>query len=269
MQLDNQFSQSIIENMINGFALHRIITDENGKPIDYRYIDVNTAFEKYTGLKRENIIGRTICEIIPNIRKDPIDWVAFYGKVAIDGGKDSMEQYSVAFDRWYSIHVYSPMKGYFVTIFNDITSIKKSEEQLIDKNEKLSTLYEEQTALYEELTASEEELRQQNDELVKSNRRVAENERRLNKAQQLAKVGNWELDLVKGTMWGSEEAFRLYGLERKSPYLPLPVIQRMVCDEYRKKMDEALKALITKNTPYNVQFKIILNDGKAQYRILQ
>ncbi len=265
MQLDNQFSQSIIENMINGFALHRIITDENGKPTDYRYIDVNTAFENYTGLKRENIIGRTICEIVPDIRKDPIDWVAFYGEVAINGRKDSIEQYSMAFDRWYSIHVYSPLKGYFVTIFNDITSMKKTEEQLIDKNGKLSALYEEQTALYEELTASEEELRQQNDELIKSNRQVAENERRLNKAQQLAKVGNWELDLVKGTIWGSEEAFHLYGLERKSPYLPLPIIQSMVCEEYREKMDEALKDLITKNTPYNVQFKIILNDGKAQY----
>lgn len=265
MQLVNQFSRFIIENMMNGFAIHRIITDENGKPTDYRYIDVNTAFEKYTGLKRENIIGRTIYEIVPDIRKDPFDWVAFYGKVAIEGGKDSVEQYSVAFDRWYSIHAYSPKKGYFVTIFNDITSTKKSEAQLLEQNERLSALYEEQTALYEELTASEEELRQQNDELVKSNRWVAENERRLNKAQQLAKVGNWELDLVKGTMWGSEEAFRLYGLERKSPYLPLSVVQSLVCDEDRGKMDEALKALITKNAPYNVQFKIILNDGKVLY----
>jgi diguanylate cyclase (GGDEF)-like protein/PAS domain S-box-containing protein len=265
MQLPDQFSRSIIENMINGFAFHRIITDDSGKPTDYRYIDVNTAFEEYTGLKRENIIGRTIREIAPDIDKDPINWIDFFGKVAVEGGRDSVEQYSAVFDRWYSVNAYSPEKGYFVAIFNDITRIKKSEEKLLEQNEKLSALYDEQTALYEELMASEEELRQQNDELVESNRRATENERRLNKAQRLAKVGNWELDLVERTMWGSEEAFRLYGLERKSPYMPLPVVQGMVCEEDREKLDEALQNLITKNIPYDVKFKILRHDGEERY----
>src|SRR5512133_2971496 len=42
----------LFEEMTEGFALHEIIQDANGKPVDYRFIDVNPAFEKQTGLKR-------------------------------------------------------------------------------------------------------------------------------------------------------------------------------------------------------------------------
>ncbi|MGE5892504.1 MAG: MEDS domain-containing protein, partial [bacterium] len=49
--------RSLFENLINGFSYHRIITDEAGKPVDYVFVEVNSAFEKLTGLKRRNIIG--------------------------------------------------------------------------------------------------------------------------------------------------------------------------------------------------------------------
>ncbi len=39
------FSKAIINKMINAYALHRIILDENGNPCDYEFIDVNPSFE--------------------------------------------------------------------------------------------------------------------------------------------------------------------------------------------------------------------------------
>ena len=49
----------VVENFTNGFALHEIILDKDGKPCDYRFLYANAAFEKLTGLKIENIIGKT------------------------------------------------------------------------------------------------------------------------------------------------------------------------------------------------------------------
>jgi signal transduction histidine kinase len=57
----------LFSNMITGFALHEIITDENQNPIDYRYLAVNPEFEKLTGFKSENILGKSVKEILPPI----------------------------------------------------------------------------------------------------------------------------------------------------------------------------------------------------------
>lgn len=57
----------LFSNMITGFAFHEVITDENQNPIDYRYLAVNPEFEKLTGFKSENILGKSVKEILPPI----------------------------------------------------------------------------------------------------------------------------------------------------------------------------------------------------------
>jgi ABC-type multidrug transport system fused ATPase/permease subunit len=69
--------------MLDGFALHKIITDKKGKPIDYEFIEVNSAFEKMTGLKRDILIGKRVTKTLPGIEKDPADWIGKYGDVAL------------------------------------------------------------------------------------------------------------------------------------------------------------------------------------------
>ncbi len=51
--------RSLFEAMSEGFALHEIICDEEGRPCDYRFLEVNPAFERLTGLKAEEVLGRT------------------------------------------------------------------------------------------------------------------------------------------------------------------------------------------------------------------
>ena len=63
--------RSLFENMIDGLAYHRIVTDENGKPVDYIFLEANEAFEKLTGLKRADIIGKSVREPLPGIENDP------------------------------------------------------------------------------------------------------------------------------------------------------------------------------------------------------
>jgi diguanylate cyclase (GGDEF)-like protein/PAS domain S-box-containing protein len=107
----------IIENMLNGFALHEIILDKDGKPCDYRFLEINPSFEKLTGLKKENIIGKTALEVFPGL--EPY-WIDTYGKVAMTGEPVQFEHYSQSLNKHYLVNAFSPKKGYFVTIFSEL-----------------------------------------------------------------------------------------------------------------------------------------------------
>ena len=119
--------RTLFTTMNEGFALHEIICDKNDKPIDYRFIDVNPAFEKLTGLKAEDIIGKTNMEVLPET--EPY-WIDTYGKVALTGKQINFENFSLGLGRYYQVSAYSPEPGKFATIFTDITERKRVEEEL-------------------------------------------------------------------------------------------------------------------------------------------
>ncbi|WKY45747.1 PAS domain S-box protein [Eubacteriaceae bacterium ES2] len=118
-------SETINKRMINqmpiAYAYHHVLLNDKGVPIDYEFLEVNTAFEKFTGLKAKNIIGRKATEVIDDIENDDFDWISEYGKIALEGGLYEIEQYSGAFDKWYQIQVVSDERFYFATYFTDIT----------------------------------------------------------------------------------------------------------------------------------------------------
>lgn len=135
MEQSETVYRSILENMKDGYAYHKIVTDSTGRPIDYEFLEINPAFEELTGLKKENIIGKTVKEVLPGIENDPADWIGKYGKVALEGEILEFEQYSQPLKRWYSGTAYSPKKGYFAAIFSEISSIKQIETDSIQTKE--------------------------------------------------------------------------------------------------------------------------------------
>lgn len=128
--MDKNFYKQIIDKSPIAFAFHKIICDHEQIPIDYEFLDVNEAFEKDTGLKKEDIIGKRISDVSPEIKISGFDWINIYGQVAINGGELEFNQYSSLFDKWYRINVYSPEKYYFITFFTDITAEIKDIELL-------------------------------------------------------------------------------------------------------------------------------------------
>jgi PAS domain S-box-containing protein len=124
---------SLFKKMLNGFAYHKIVVDKKNRPVDYIFLEVNDAFENLTGLKREDIIGKRVKEVIPDIEKSEFDWIGEYGKIALEGGELRFEQYFEPLDKWYSIIGYSNKKDYFAAVFEEITARKHAEE-LIKKS---------------------------------------------------------------------------------------------------------------------------------------
>ncbi len=134
--IESQY-QLLFENMNEAFALHKIIVDEANKPIDYIYLNVNSVFEKVTGLKKEDIINKRVKELMPNTESY---WIENFGNVAITGQPISFSNFSVELNRYFETRAYAPQKGYFAVIFSDITERRKDTIELELHNKRLELL---------------------------------------------------------------------------------------------------------------------------------
>ncbi len=126
--MNKDFYREVVNHAPFGYAHHEIMLDDQGKPIDYRYLDVNDAFRELTGIKAKNIVGKTVTELIPGIRSEKLDWVEYYGKIALGGGGEAFEQYAEQLGRWYQVQVFSTERLFFTTIFTDITPEKHKKD---------------------------------------------------------------------------------------------------------------------------------------------
>lgn len=117
--------RSLFENMIDGYAFCKMIF-EDGKPVDFVYVNVNASFENLTGLK--NVIGKKVSELIPGFRESNSKLINTYGRVALTGESERFESYVEALAMWFFLTVYSTEREYFVAVFENITDRKKNEE---------------------------------------------------------------------------------------------------------------------------------------------
>jgi nitrogen fixation negative regulator NifL len=130
---------SLFERMTEGFGINEIIYDENGKPWDYRFLDINPAFERLTGLKRENVIGKTYHEVLPD---EGDSWVNIYGKVVLTGEPVQFEDYSASLNKYFEVFAYRCGPSQFAVIFLDITERKQMEDDLRINLTKYSMLFD-------------------------------------------------------------------------------------------------------------------------------
>ena len=116
---------AIFDGMSEGFALQEILLDDNGEPVDSRFLDVNAAFERLTGFTRSQVLARTSAEVLP---PGPC-WGPAFGEVARTGRSIHTEAYWPHGDRHFEIFSYSPLPGQFAVLFMDITSRREAEEK--------------------------------------------------------------------------------------------------------------------------------------------
>ena len=116
--------RALFENMTQGLAYCQMIF-EDGVGSYFLYLAVNPHFETLTGLK--NVVGKRITELVPQIRTLDPGIFELCARVAQTGSAERVEWFVKSMGQWYSVSVYSPEKGFFVAIFDDITQRKQAE----------------------------------------------------------------------------------------------------------------------------------------------
>lgn len=122
--------RSLFENMLEGFAYCKMLFDDQGRPDDFIYLDVNRVFSRLTGL--DNVTGKKATEAIPGIKEAHPELFEVYGRVALTGTPETFEIEFEPLGIWLFVTVYSMQRGYFVAVFDNITERKRAEEE-VDK----------------------------------------------------------------------------------------------------------------------------------------
>lgn len=120
--------RTLFETLIEGFCTIEMIFDANRKPVDYRFLEINPAFERQTGL--QNAQGKLMRELAPN---HEAHWFELYGKVALTGEPVHFENEAKALGRYYDVRAWrvgGPDTRKVAILFNDITEQKQAEGKL-------------------------------------------------------------------------------------------------------------------------------------------
>ncbi|WP_051260947.1 response regulator [Desulfovibrio inopinatus] len=131
--------KQLFTEMIAGAALHEIIVDKEGNPVDYRFLDMNPEFERMTGLRREDILNKTVREALPEIESY---WIEHYGKVALTGQPIHFEEYSQDIDKYFEVRAYCPQPMQFAVIFVDVTQERKALRALKESEQRFRSILE-------------------------------------------------------------------------------------------------------------------------------
>ena len=134
--------RTLFETMLDGFAAHEIICDAAGKPVDYRYLSVNPAFERMTGLKAENVVGHTVLELMPGTE---MHWVDAFGRVALTGEPVYFENFAVELNKHFEVTAFRPAPGQFACLFQDVTVRRTAEVELEKYRQHLEELVDSRT----------------------------------------------------------------------------------------------------------------------------
>ncbi len=124
--------KSLFESIDEGYCIFEMIFDERNRPVDYRFLTINPAFEKHTGLT--NAQGRLISELAPG---QEAHWFETFGRVALTGEPARFQNYARPLNRWFDVYAFrygDPAGRQVATLFTNITERKEQDKQIKQLN---------------------------------------------------------------------------------------------------------------------------------------
>jgi len=127
--------RTLFDSIDQGFGVVEMIFDEEGEAVDYRFLEINPAFERQTGLV--DAIGRTARELLPQLEPK---WYRIYGDVARTGEPARFEEHSSAMERWFDVEAFrvgDPEENRVAMLFEDITERRRTERALREEERRM------------------------------------------------------------------------------------------------------------------------------------
>jgi PAS domain S-box-containing protein len=122
-----ELCRTLFDNSEDGYVVVEPIFDETGDSNDYHILQVNSAWERQTGFRAADFVGKRIRQSLPNVEHF---WPATFAEVARTGRSKHFESYNADSKRWYDIHAFPFRNGQVGILFRDITKSKRAEEAL-------------------------------------------------------------------------------------------------------------------------------------------
>lgn len=138
--------QSLFLNMSDAFVLQRFIEDSEGKPIDFKLIESNHAFEEMFEMKLLDY-SKNASGVFPDLLQDLLKrWREEFEKSGRFEKLPFYEYKSTVSDRWFSVSAFTPSEGLLAVIISEITDRKETQLSLIKSQEILMKAKEEAEA---------------------------------------------------------------------------------------------------------------------------
>ncbi len=137
LQKSYDLYSQIIEHMPAGFVLYEPIYDDNGDPVDLRYLQTNALNEQMLGRNREAFLGKRYYEASP---EGDISWLRIVSEATAKGESARFEYFSKVHQRRFDVIGYGPQEGHCAILFIDIEDRKQAEAALRESEKRLQTV---------------------------------------------------------------------------------------------------------------------------------
>nr|WP_315416147.1 ATP-binding protein [uncultured Pseudomonas sp.] len=219
--------RTILETVESAFAIVKVKFDADDRPIDYRFVEANPAFERQAGV---DLRGKWVTEFAPDLESF---WFETYGHVAKTGEPATFESYAEAFKRWFdvrAVRVGDPADRQIAIIFSDVTERRNAQERL-----RIS-----------------EAVARQNVERVQLALAAG------------AIIGTWHWDLPSDRFTIDDAFARAFGVDPALGHegLSLAQVITSVHPEDRDGLTTAINAAIARGGAYAHQYRVLRADGK-------
>lgn len=131
--------KELFNNMSSGCSIYEVINDGE----DFIFKDFNQASETFLGLKKEDVIGKSIFQVFPAIKDfGLIDVFKRVWKTGIPELLPTKQYKDNRIQGWFENYVYKLPTGELVAIYDDVTAKKQAEETILQERERYQTLFE-------------------------------------------------------------------------------------------------------------------------------